>query len=232
VRALREALAGGALPFTCQGDLNGLGVVGGQTLAWELVESGVALDRLVVQVGGGALASACAEGLADAHALGATRARPRIDTVQTEGAWPLRRAHELVMAHGGTSALTYASHHRSEFMWPWEQEPHSIAHGILDDETYDWLAVVEAMCRTGGVPVVVAERSLEQAHELARASTGIPVDPTGSAGLAGLLTLREREVVHDGDRVAVLFTGIEREARSDEKLSRTRHPVAEGLRAR
>ena len=57
-------------------------------------------------------------------------------------------------------ALAYAAHHRSEFMWPWEHEPHSIAHGILDDETYDWLAVVEGMLATGGGPLVVGEETL------------------------------------------------------------------------
>ena len=32
-----------------------------------------------------------------------------------------------------------------------EEEPVSIAEGILDDETYDWAAVLEGMVRTGGV---------------------------------------------------------------------------------
>jgi len=115
-------------------------------------------------------------------------------------------------------------------MWPWEQEPHSIAHGILDDETYDWLAVLEAMLRSHGSPLVVDERVLAGANALARTSTGIPVDPTGSAGLAGLIALRELGAVDDGERVALLFTGIERSR--DEELHRAGHPVAEGLQAR
>ena len=84
-----------------------------------------------------------------------------------------------------------AAQHRSEFMWPWENEPHSIAHGILDDETYDWLAVVEAMLATGGQPIVVDEDTLAHANALARRATGSDVDYTGSAGLAGLLDLCE-----------------------------------------
>ena len=67
------------------------------------------------------------------------------------------------------------------------EEPRSIAHGILDDETYDWLAVVEGMLATGGHPVVVDERTLVDANKLARLATGSDVDHTGSAGLAGLL---------------------------------------------
>ncbi|HSC93310.1 MAG TPA: pyridoxal-phosphate dependent enzyme [Gaiellaceae bacterium] len=236
VRALTRALDGGALPFTCQGNLNGLAVEGGQTLGWELAASGVPLDRLVVQVGGGALASACGHALREAATLGALAAVPRLDTVQTDGAWPLKRAFDGV-AERGAGGLEYAARHRSEFMWPWEHEPRSIAHGILDDETYDWLAVVEAMLASGGRPLVVGEESLAHANALARDATGIDVDPTGSAGLAGLLALRERGAVTEGQRVAVLFTGVVRahqrkERTRDEELSRPGHPVAEGLRAR
>jgi threonine synthase len=234
-RALLGALDEGALPFTCQGNLNGLAVEGGVTLGYELASAGVALDRIVVQVGGGALASACSQGLREAVALGALPAQPRVDTVQTRGAWPLRRAFETVAARG-SGGPAYAATHRSEFMWPWESEPHSIAHGILDDETYDWLAVVEAMLATGGAALVADERTLVRANALAHETTGIDVDPTGSAGLAGLLELRAAGRVGDDERVAVLFTGVARSAEprrrnDDEELSRARHPVAEGLRA-
>jgi threonine synthase len=132
--------------------------------------------------------------------------------------------------------LAYAIRHRSEFMWPWEEEPQSVAQGILDDETYDWAAVVEGMLATGGTPLVVDEPLLRHANELARGATGIDVNPTGSAGLAGLIALRQRGALREDERVGVLFTGVVRtdqtEERSrDEKLSRTRHPVAQGLRA-
>ena len=49
-------------------------------------------------------------------------------------------------------------------MWPWEDEPRSIAHGILDDETYDWLAVVEGLLRSGGGALVVDEETLQRAN--------------------------------------------------------------------
>jgi threonine synthase len=234
VARLREALAAGALPFTCQGNLNGLAVEGGETLGWEIVSSGVRIDRILVQVGGGALASACVHAFREASALGALDAPPRIDTVQTMGAWPLRRAYEGVVGNG-PAALAYARRHRSEFMWPWEHEPRSVAHGILDDETYDWLAVVEGMLATGGSPLVVREELLLRANALAHETTAIDVDETGSSGLAGLLALREAGRVADDERVAVLFTGVVRDPRRrkrDEELSRPGHPVAERLRAR
>ena len=218
---LRRALADGALPFTCQGNENGLAVESAFTLGYEMaaaLSDGPALDRLVVQVGGGALASALIESLDECVAMGALPRAPRFHAVQTEGAWPLPRAFERVAARlpaGATpgdvqGALAYAATHRSAFMWPWEEEPRSVAHGILDDETYDWLAVVEGMLRSGGTPVVVSEDLLVRANALATGATGIDVDPTGSAGLAGLLALRDRGDVGDHERVAVLFTGVRR----------------------
>ena len=236
-RRLLQALEEGAIPFTCQGNLNGLAVEGGETLGWEIVSSGAVLDRLVVQVGGGALASACFHALTESVALGALVAAPRIDTVQTEGAWPLRRAFDTVGTRGeAEESLRFASHHRSAFMWPWEDQPRSIAHGILDDETYDWLAVVEGMLATGGRPYVVDEDALVRANELARETTGIDVDHTGSAGLAGLLALRDAGEIAGDERIGVLFTGVVRAAPTgrrerDEELPRARHPVAQGLRA-
>jgi threonine synthase len=237
-RRLLSALEKGAIPFTCQGNLNGLAIEGGETLGWEIASSGVHLDRLVVQVGGGALASACIQSLGEAVQLGALGASPRIDTVQTAGAWPLKRAFDAIAGHGDPAdALRFAAHHRSAFMWPWEEEPRSVAHGILDDETYDWRAVVEGMLATGGTPVVVDEETLLQANVHGRRTTAIDVDHTGTAGLAGLLALRSEGEIGPDERVGVLFTGAVRAAptrrrRRDEELPRTRHSVAQGLRAR
>jgi len=96
-------------------------------------------------------------------------------------------------------------------MWPWDDTPHSVAHGILDDVTYDWLAVVDGMLRSGGSPLVVDEDELVRANALARAHTKIDVDHTGTAGLAGLMQFNATRNASAYDQtVAVLFTGITR----------------------
>jgi len=236
--AFRRAVEQGALPFCCQGSECGLAVEGGETLAWEMVSALVrrprSIDRLFVQVGGGALASACVQGFGEAVRLGVPVALPRLHPVQTRGAFPLRRAWELVAARiaarlrispeAGDAALAaaiardrqaideelaWASAHRARFMWPWESEPRSIAHGILDDETYDWLAVVRGTLESGGWPLVVSEERLREAHALGRRA-GFRADPTGTAGLAGLLELRAARGIGPAESAAVLFTGAER----------------------
>ncbi len=221
---LQEALAEGAIPFTCQGPDNGLAIEGGSTLAWEITDelraAGASLDRIVVQVGGGALASGIALGFDDAAVIGAIETVPTLDTVQARGGAPLARAWEQVLADLGLVAGTPAdpsvvhdglrrvADHRSRYMWPWETEPASIAHGILDDETYDWLAVVRAMLLTGGRAVVVDEPALLAANALACGATGIDADETGTAGVAGLLALAAQGILRTDESIAVVLSGV------------------------
>ena len=228
---LLEAIADGAIPFTCQGPDNGLAIEGGATLAWEMVDGlrpAAGLDRIVVQVGGGALASGIALGFDDAVALGALPRAPRLDTVQTRGAWPLARAHERLLedldAKAGDAldpavvhdALRAAANNRSRYMRPWETEPVSVAHGILDDETYDWLAVERAMLVTGGRSLVVDEPALLEANAIACEATGIHADETGTAGVAGLLALGAAGHLAPSESVAVVLSGVRRASSAKE----------------
>ena len=97
------------------------------------------------------------------------------------------------------------------FMWPWDGvTPHSLAHGILDDVTYDWYYLLEALLRTGGRAEVLREETIRQAHGAAQRHTGIPVCPTGAAGLAGLIQLTGSGVVDPSESVGLFFTGFDR----------------------
>lgn len=211
--AFRRAVAEGALPFSVQGPDNGLVVEGAKTLVWELLESvasaGARLDALYVQVGGGALASGCWQGLVDAQASGLIRSLPRLFPVQAEGCHPLGRAweqlRECYLDRGVPtgSAMAGAMRQRSRFMTPWPTVPHSIASGILDDETYDWQAVLEGVAQTGGSVLMVSEHQLGEANRVA-GTLGFQASPTGSASLAGWLA-------HPVDgTAAVLMTGVRR----------------------
>jgi len=196
----REAVAVGSIPFTVQGPENALALDGGRTLGWEIDDQsatpGAALDRIFVQVGGGAFA-AC---------LGAALPGPRLLAVQAEGCAPLRRAWDRAGADLEAGSRHVAGHW-SELMTPWE-DPHSLADGILDDETYDWLGVVDAIGGTwGDPPIVASEADIVAAHQLAR-DAGFDVSPTGSAGLAGLLAIID--AIQPTERVAVVMSGVAR----------------------
>ena len=194
----REAIGDGAVPFTVQGPENALALDGGRTIGWEIADQsgalGVELDRVVVQVGGGAFA-AC---------VGASLPVP-LQTVQAAGCAPLARAWERAGDDilGGPTVL---GRRWGELMTAWH-DPRSIADGILDDETYDWLGIVAATDGRRDAPIVAAESDIVSAHRLAR-SAGFDVSPTGSAGLAGVLAIVD--LVEPTERIAVIMSGIAR----------------------
>lgn len=200
VYRFREAVQSGALPFGVQGTENAWCLDGGRTIGWEIIqEVGHRTSRVFVQVGGGAFAASIG---ASFSSIGV---HPKLHAVQTEGCAPLARAYERALATGGAR---HAGSRWNECMWAWETEPHSLADGILDDETYDWVSILDAMADTDGSPVVATEANIIRAHELAHQHTSIAVSATGSAGLAGLLQIRSE--VSDDERVVVIFSGVER----------------------
>ena len=213
----RKAVAAGSLPFGVQGNEAGLAIEGGETLGWEMADvlrqAGSSLDLLVVQVGGGALGSACYRGLSEAVAAGVLAKLPHIFTVQTTGAYPLKQAFTRFLGEADpddlAGSLIAAAKARADYMKPWPATPHSVAHGILDDETYDWLALVEAMAATDGDALVVSEARLREAHRIGNEAAGLAASPTGSAGFAGLMDLFASGAV-EAANAAVLFTGTER----------------------
>ncbi len=205
VHRFREAVAAGAVPFSVQGPENAWCLDGGRTIGWEMADR-IAPDhphpehhdlahagrwRALVQVGGGALAACVGAGLG--HGV-------ELDAVQVEGCAPLAAAWERLPEID-----------RPERYWPhvmraWP-EPRSLADGILDDETYDWIADVRAMVESGGRPIVASEAAIAEAHRVAT-TAGYHVSPTGSAGLAGLLTIRDE--LRYGDHVALIMSGVAR----------------------
>ncbi len=221
-RRFREAVEAGAVSFSVQGTDAPDTLDGGRTIGWELADqlsdlqgAPARLDRVAVQVGGGALGASLAMGLRDGVDEARLLEMPAVHPVQTEAVHPLERAFHLLVeegSHSGLSGSELMELARSEperFMWPWEDMGTSIASGILDDVTYDWLPLVEATLESGGYPVTVGEEMVERAWRLGRQKTGIDVSATGTAGLAGIMSMAES--LPDDENIAVLFTGRQRD---------------------
>src|SRR3954471_5916111 len=189
----REAVAGGAIPFSVQGPENAWCLDGGRTIGWEMAD--LRADHVFIQVGGGALARCVIGGLAQAGP------RPKLHAVQTESCAPLSRAWHHVL--GGEGGVDTAVARRNECMTPWLDVRPSAAGGILDDETYDWLGLMTGLTASHGAPVIAKESEIVRANELAQSLTPIRASATGTAGLAGLLAIRD--VISNHHRVAVIF---------------------------
>lgn len=265
----RAALAQGALPISCSGPDNWSNIDGGKTIALEFASQlerdyRVQLDTLVIQVGGGALASSVIQAYEEmTRAALSPEKMPKIYAVQTMGGFPLVRAYYLLLkaiaSRNGLpwnmpdendergfveamcvsqysrefqtnidaiisfaassfrndevqSVLREAVEHPARFMQPWHEEPKSVAHGILDDVTYDWLAIIKAILKTGGRALFVTEEQLEQANGLVNETTAIGADHTGTAGVAGVMALLGLDIIHPYEKVGVFITGKKRDA--------------------
>jgi cysteine synthase len=219
IHALDATVAGGAQAFTVQGPRCPEVIDGCRTLGLELAtqldEVGIDPASIYIQIGGGALATAVMDGLARAWP---SRRLPRLHPVQARAAHPYvagwRRIVRSLAADEGRALAPEApdrqlaeqiaplmagrSRHELEallgrqaaLMTPWPDPPHSVASGILDDITYDWLTVAAHQSTTGGWPVLVEEATFALAASLAadQVSGRAPApDETGAAGLAGLI---------------------------------------------
>jgi threonine dehydratase len=174
---------------------------GGRTIGWEMAqqfskEEISGLDAVVVQVGGGAFAASLSRGLSEGGITAPLVA------VQTEGCAPLSRAWNTAQSDANPAQ------HWTKHMWAWENEPSSLADGILDDETYDWVADIAQIQRTSGRVVVASELQVVEASSIAPQTTSIDASPTGTAGVAGLLSIRVE--LSSTARVAVVLSGIRR----------------------
>ena len=139
-------------------------------------------------------------------ALTQTGLVPKLHAVQTEACAPLARAWKL--AHTGAGGVVAAPQHWAEYMTPWEHVGTSAADGILDDETYDWIGVVNGIHASHGAPVIAKEAEVLRANDLASSLTSIDASHTGTAGLAGLLAIRD--VISNHERVGLIFSGTRR----------------------
>ncbi len=213
----RELLDEGALPFGCQGTENLWTIDGGKTLGFELSNqlNKMALrpNRILVQVGGGALASSTMQALTEANQLGIIEDRPALNTVQAKGCSPLSLAfNQIADSKNHSEALSEAIANPLKYMEPWEN-PSSVATGILDDITYDWIPLVWDMLmgNSPGGPLQASEDDLLLAKNLVSEHADISASATGTAGLAGLLAAKRDACIKSEDSVIVLLTGVERD---------------------
>lgn len=207
----QEAVKQGALPFGVQATENLWALDGGRSIGWELADQlgEHHLDHVLIQVGGGALLTSCAIGLIEASQLGTMNRVPKVWAVQAEGCAPFQRAWTRLPTEGSVDdRLAQAEQQSAELMFAWEN-PSSVATGILDDITYDWLGVARALLVSGGSSVVTSEDEISAANERVRAAN-FNVSHTGSAGYAGYLAGVRKELISPNDATAVLITGVHR----------------------
>eukprot|EP00928_Gymnodinium_smaydae_P021630 TRINITY_DN18462_c0_g2_i1.p1 TRINITY_DN18462_c0_g2~~TRINITY_DN18462_c0_g2_i1.p1 ORF type:complete len:1048 (-),score=213.49 TRINITY_DN18462_c0_g2_i1:272-2947(-) len=214
-----------AIAFSVQASDCGVAAEGSSTLMWEaleqLYEKGVSeLGSVLVHVGGGALASGVFSGLQYAENIGILPGLPEFHTVQGEGCAPLAKCYEALRARmpaegrvseaDAVKLVKEASQRERDVMQVWP-DPQGAAHGIQDDETYDWQKVCEGMLRTGGTVHTISDNCILEAWDSARKSTKVNMCHTGVCGYAGVMHLRAK-MCPPKEPTFVIFSGLHRES--------------------
>jgi threonine synthase len=153
-----------------------------QQLAWE------APDWIIFPAGNLGNTAAFGKAIREAHDWGLISRRPRLAAVQAEGAAPFVRSFE-----GG-----FTQRHRVK------AETIATAIKIGDPASYD--RAVTAIQETDGVALSVSDQELLEAKAAIDAA-GVGCEPASAAGLAGLRTLRRRNVIEPSHRVVAILTG-------------------------
>ncbi len=173
-------------------------------------------DKLFVAVGDGCIIGGLWKGLRDARALGLIAQMPQLIGVQAEGSSVLARA----WAAGGETV---------------EPRPATtLADSIAVGTPRDAIKALRAVRQTGGEYITVSDDEILEAMRVLAREEGVFGEPSGVAGLAGLLKMRQQGRLDPAERMVVLVTGNGlKDVQSAMRATRAPHviePTAEDLR--
>lgn len=203
--SVREIVANGWYSRNCA--YNPLLVEGKKTAALEIARALEfrAPDAVFVPTGDGCIVSSVAKAFVELVAVGLADAVPAVFGVQAAGAAPLARA----WAEAGTDPDATpadldprAVNAAVEPVTP-DTCADSIAVGVPRNRLKAWTRVAAA----GGGFLSVEDREIVEAAGLMCRLAGVWAEPSGAAGMAGLVKARREGMIGPHDRVVVLVTG-------------------------
>ena len=158
-------------------------------------------DAVLVPVGDGCIISSVAKAFADLQKTGLIKKIPRVIGIQAAGASPLAQAwaavgqgqkelsgSEILAAVRPVKAVTFAD---------------SISVGIPRNRVKAWRNVAAS----GGAFIAVPDEAIVETIGLLARLAGVFAEPSGAAGLAGVLAALDQGLITKHDKVAVLVTG-------------------------
>ncbi len=171
-------------PYRIEGKKT-MGLEVAEQLDWELP------DWLVYPTGGGTGIVGMAKAFDELERLGIVGAhRPRLVVVQMTGCAPLVRAFD-------------AGRDEAE---PW-QSPDTRVWGLRVPQAIGDFLILDAVRRSGGTAVAVAENRLDAVAARVRSLEGVEIGPEGAAVLAAIEDLVASGAMRAGERVVGFQTG-------------------------
>lgn len=184
----------GWAPIPSGGAFNPYQPEGNKTMSYEISEQlgWRAPDWYLVPVGAGTLLSGNAKGFFELENLGWIEESPRISGIQAEGCAPLVKAYKDDISPSSCPT--------------WE-EPDTCAGGLVDPYPWDADTAIPAIRESGGKAESVSDDDILSALKLLARTEGIFAEPSGVAGLAGLIKLVENGEIDRSEEVVISITG-------------------------
>ena len=185
----------GFYPSPSFGVFNPYQVEGPKTISMEIIEQlqWQTPDQVFIPTGAASLLTGVYKGFRDFNKLGFIDKYPKLIAVQPEGNHPLVRAWKERVDPFNIK--------------PWEKPPQTIATGLEDTYPWDGDMGLRALYDTKGYGIVVSDEEIVKAMKLLASLEGIFAEPSGAAGLAGLIKAIEEKLVDRDEIVVVLVTG-------------------------
>lgn len=181
-------------PIPSGGAFNPYQPEGSKTMSYEICEQleWKPPDWLLIPVGAGTLLSGNAKGYSELEELGIINQVPKIAGIQAEGCAPLVKGFKESI---------------NPYEIPTWEDPQTVAGGLIDPYPWDADTAIPAIERSKGVAESVSDEDILAAEKLLASTEGIFAEPSGAAGLAGLIKLIEDGVIDRSDRIVVQVTG-------------------------
>lgn len=175
--------------------INPYTVEGNKTIAFELVDqlNGLVPDYVFVPIGSGPMMVGIYRGYVDYAALGLIESPPRMVGVQAEGCDPIARA----FAEGAIEVEPLAN-------------PKTIAGGICDGlwgYADDGTHTLNYIRRSEGYALAVSDEEIKAAQIYLAQKEGLFVEPSGAAGVAGLVKSAIDGMIGADSCVVVILSG-------------------------
>lgn len=182
-------------PSPSFGTFNPYQIEGPKTISMEIVEQlgWNVPDQVFIPTGAASLLTGVYNGFRDWNRIGWIDEYPRLVAVQPEGNHPFVRA--------------WMQRADPDKIQPWERPPETIATGLEDTFPWDGDAGLRALYNTNGYGVVVSDKEILEAMKLLASLEGIFAEPSGAAGLAGLIKAIQDGQVDKDETIVVLVTG-------------------------
>lgn len=185
----------GFYPSPSFGPFNPYQIEGPKTISFEIMEQlGWSVpDQVFVPTGAASLLTGVYRGFRDFNEVGWVNGYPRLVAVQSTGNMPFVRA--------------WLERQDPDHIRPWEKPPETIATGLEDTFPWDGDAGLRALYKTNGYGVGVEDELILKAMKMLASLEGVFAEPSGAAGLAGLIKAVEDGSVDKDETIVVLVTG-------------------------